>query len=135
MATSRLIDEANRKGYSGILICDLLNRRGVKVQISRFRKAVVDKPNKTAREQMITDEAFAIVKALPDFGDNTENFASRAKKSGLTVRAVWEYYNRTHDKQYAYCTFSAAVSRKESPFERKLAEEAERCLAEMTKTG
>lgn len=131
MVTSRILSEAHRRGYSGTHLCRLLNQSGVKVPEARFRKALYDKPNKTAREEMLTEKTLELLESLPDLNDTRGDFARRAGEAGFTVKAVWEYYNRTREKTYGYGAFRAAVANRSAPSERRLAGEAEKCLSEM----
>lgn len=131
MLTSRILSEAHRRGYTGTVLCRMLFQSGLRVPEARFRKALCDKPNKTAREELITARTLEILESLPDLNDTRGDFRRRAGEAGYSVKDVWEYYCRTRGRTCSYATFRGAVASRSAPAERKLAAEADECLAEL----
>lgn len=129
--TSKLVETAIRKGYSGAELCRMVNRSGLRVHINDFRKAVRDDAVRSARQDMIFRTAEEILDSLPVRECEEDDFAARARRRGETVRSVWEHYNATREKKYAYKTFMVALRRFSAPFEVKLMREAEACLDEI----
>ena len=128
---SKLVEEANRKGYSGSYLCELVNRRGIKCHINTFRQAVKDRADRTEGQERIYELASSILKELPCRDLNEKSFAGKAKMAGFTVKQVWERYQATHEKKYSYVSFSCALLRNTSPFEVELMHEAQKCLEDL----
>lgn len=128
---SRIVEEANRKGYSGSYLCDLVNRRGIKCHINTFRQATRDRTDRTEYQERICELALKILDELPVRDLNEMSFAGKARMAGFTVKQVWERYQATHEKKYRYDSFSIALLRNQSPFEVELMQEAKKCLEEM----
>lgn len=127
----KLVEEANRKGYSGSELCMLVNQAGLKCHINTFRTAVRDGIDRTKRQEAIYDLASSILKDLPVRDPDANDFTARAKQAGFTLKEVWQYYQETREQKYVYGAFVAALKRRTTPFEIVLSHEAEKCLAEM----
>lgn len=121
---STLIEAANRKGYSGQFLCDCVNKRGINCHINTFRKAVRDGINRTEYQNNVYKLAEEILDELPVATHDPNHIACEARRAGLTVKKVWEYYNTTHDKKYAYSAFLVACRRCQAPFEKEIVREA-----------
>lgn len=122
--SSKLIEEANRKGYSGQYLCECVNQRGIKCHINTFRKAVRDGISRTEYQNNLYTLAEKILSELPNVTYDPSRVVRAARGAGLTVKKVWEYYNTTHDAKYAYSSFLVACRRCQSPFEKEIVREA-----------
>lgn len=130
--TSKLIDEARKKGYSVVEICGMFNKaNGTRVHQNVFAIAVSDLPSKSRRQEWITNESWDIVKSLPERPDRADRFVWKAREAGFTVRQIWEHYCATREKPYAYTVFTRSLNHPAAPFEIKLRQEAEECLKEL----
>lgn len=133
---SSILEAAKRKGYTGTYLCAAINSKlGMRMHPNVFRRAVTDKPNKSRREEWITECALDLVRELPDLSVSSDRFSVRARSSGYTVKDVWEYYaarkEAAQERVYNYHTFLRSTNNPIAPYERKIADEAEGILAEM----
>ena len=129
---SRILDEGRRKGYTSAYLCTAFNSKfGLNLHINVFIRAVSNNKRKSAREEWITDQTIDMIRELPNIAVGSNDFVKRAKAKGLTLTRVWEHYNATREHKYSYSAFARAVHHPVCPYERRLAEEADACLAEL----
>lgn len=119
-----LIEEANRKGYSGQFLCDCVNQRGIKCHINTFRRAIKDGITRTEHQDRVYKLAKTILDELPPVTHDPNRVAREARRAGLTVKKVWERYNTTHGRKYVYSAFLVACRRCQAPFEKEIVREA-----------
>ena len=119
------------KGYTLSDISKILKDRGLPSSDSTISAAVRSK-DRTARQKRLYAAMTEILDSLPVKPGTEDDFVRKTRECGVTVYAVWEYYNATRNQKYALTPFRKAVSLPSSPFEHRLREEALKCLYEMT---
>ena len=123
-------EKCAQRGYSVTAVyLEFYKRYGYPSHITTFRRAVKDKPNKSRREEMITETAEKMLAKLPDL--KTGSFAKRARAKGFSVREVWERYNATREPHYTLGSFKVALSHPMCASERRILAESEKCLDEL----
>lgn len=127
----KLVEEANRKGYSGSELCQYVNKAGLRCHINSFRRAVRDDIARTEGQEAIYNLASSILADLPQKNPDDQFITFKAKMAEHTLKEVWQYYCATREKHYTYGAFITALHRQMTPFEVRVANEANKCLAEM----
>lgn len=118
------------KGYTLSDISKILKDRGLPSSSSSIT-AAAQSENRTARQERLYAAMTEILDSLPVKPGKEDDFVRKTRECGVTVYAVWEYYNATRNQKYALTPFRKAVSLPSSPFEHRLREEALKCLNEM----
>lgn len=131
MICSRFTEACRQKGYSGSQICRTLNRRGVAIGMRAFREAVKDKPNKTPREMLVSEEAWKILREFPPFEDRSGDLARRAREHEISVSELWRVHQASGGHVCNKSTFYSALTSPKMPYQKDIYGEAERLLDKM----
>ena len=120
-------EAANRKGYSALYICELMNRDyGWKIHINSFRNAVTKR--QTEFQQDVYRTAQEILDNLPVRECPRSDLSERARRAQISMKDVWRYYTTTRKQNRSYEYFLQATRRRMTPSEAELFAEAERII-------